>query len=151
MDKGPELRRRWIITSELGQEKRLVRDIEQALLNEQVPLPRLEEMKTAIAEACLNAIEHGNRLNKALNVTVAMLVQASGLTFQVCDQGEGFDIGSVKGGLSVRDKIDWEQPRGWGLPFMRQFADRVTASKTAGMFCVELQFGRTEQEGVEQG
>jgi len=29
---------------------------------------RIEDLKTAVAEACINAIEHGNRLNEKLSV-----------------------------------------------------------------------------------
>jgi len=34
------------------------------------PEDRVEDLKTAVAEACINAIEHGNRLNEKLSVGV---------------------------------------------------------------------------------
>jgi hypothetical protein len=34
------------------------------------PPDRIEDLKTAVAEACINAIEHGNRLNEKLSVGV---------------------------------------------------------------------------------
>ena len=33
---------------------------------------RIEDLKTAVAEACINAIEHGNRLNEKLSVGVVL-------------------------------------------------------------------------------
>ena len=36
------------------------------------PDDRIEDLKTAIAEACINAIEHGNQLNENLSVGVTL-------------------------------------------------------------------------------
>ena len=36
------------------------------------PEDRIEDLKTAVAEACINAIEHGNRLNEKLSVGVVL-------------------------------------------------------------------------------
>ena len=36
------------------------------------PDDRVEDLKTAVAEACINAIEHGNRLNEKLSVGVVL-------------------------------------------------------------------------------
>ena len=33
---------------------------------------RIEDLKTAVAEACINAIEHGNRLNEQLSIGVVL-------------------------------------------------------------------------------
>ena len=43
------------------------------------PPERIEDLKTAIAEACINAIEHGNRLNEKLSVGVVFSAGADRL------------------------------------------------------------------------
>jgi serine/threonine-protein kinase RsbW len=50
---------------------------------------RVEDLKTAVAEACINAIEHGNRLNEKLSVGVVMSAGADALEVKVIDDGKG--------------------------------------------------------------
>ena len=52
---------------------------------------RVEDLKTAVAEACINAIEHGNRLNEKLNVGVVLSVNADTLEVKVIDDGKGME------------------------------------------------------------
>ncbi|MGB9408132.1 MAG: ATP-binding protein, partial [Terracidiphilus sp.] len=50
---------------------------------------RIEDLKTAVAEACINAIEHGNRLNEKLSVVVVLSASADSLEVKVIDDGKG--------------------------------------------------------------
>src|SRR6202142_1003341 len=50
---------------------------------------RIEDLKTAVAEACINAIEHGNRLNEKLSVGVVMSAGEDSLEVKVIDDGKG--------------------------------------------------------------
>src|SRR5580693_6977517 len=50
---------------------------------------RIEDLKTAIAEACINAIEHGNRLNEKLTVGVVLSADENALEVKVIDDGAG--------------------------------------------------------------
>ncbi len=38
---------------------------------------RVDDLKTAVAEACINAIEHGNQLNAAIPVGVVLSMDAA--------------------------------------------------------------------------
>ena len=51
---------------------------------------RIEDLKTAVAEACINAIEHGNRLNEKLSVGVVLSVNANSLEVKVIDASARF-------------------------------------------------------------
>jgi len=51
------------------------------------PEDRVEDLKTAVAEACINAIEHGNRLNEKLSVGVVLNAGADALEVKVIDDG----------------------------------------------------------------
>ena len=142
--------KRWEFSSEMGQEKQVVKELAAALQKDRLPEHRLDEMKTAISEACLNAMEHGNHFDKSLRVSVVMEVQCSCYLFRICDQGDGYDPDEARPALMVRDKIDWEEPRGWGLQYMREFADRVDAYKRDDCFCVELQFARERVKELKE-
>ncbi len=48
---------------------------------------RIDDLRTAVSEACLNAIEHGNKLDVSTKVMVVMTVQSEGLEVNVQDQG----------------------------------------------------------------
>src|ERR1700678_2804039 len=53
------------------------------------PEDRIEDLKTAVAEACINAIEHGNRLNEKLSVGVVLRADTDTLEVKVLDDGKG--------------------------------------------------------------
>ena len=50
---------------------------------------RVEDLKTAVAEACINAIEHGNKLDDALSVGVILSMDEDTLEVMVTDTGDG--------------------------------------------------------------
>src|ERR1700728_4503889 len=55
------------------------------------PDDRIEDLKTALAEACINAIEHGNHLNDNLCVGVILSVSDGILEVKVIDTGTGIN------------------------------------------------------------
>jgi serine/threonine-protein kinase RsbW len=50
---------------------------------------RIEDLKTAVAEACINAMEHGNKLNENLSVGIILSTSADELEVKVLDNGSG--------------------------------------------------------------
>lgn len=52
---------------------------------------RIEDLKTAIAEACINAIEHGNKFDENTKVGVTLAADNSSLQVIVSDEGDGID------------------------------------------------------------
>lgn len=93
------------------------------------PPERVEDLKTAVAEACMNAIEHGNKLDSTTRVGIRLLVDKDKLQIAVQDQGRGVaelqppDIES-----RMEGKID---PRGWGIFLIENLVDEVTFESTA--------------------
>jgi len=41
---------------------------------------RIEDLKTAVAEACLNAIEHGNEMDTSTKVGITLTIDEMGVT-----------------------------------------------------------------------
>src|SRR5579885_2534124 len=56
---------------------------------------RIEDLKTAVAEACINAIEHGNRLDASQTVVVILSIAENTLEVKVLDRGAGARKSSV--------------------------------------------------------
>ena len=50
---------------------------------------RVDDLKTAVAEACINAIEHGNRMNELLGVVVTLSMDDESLEVKIQDHGTG--------------------------------------------------------------
>jgi serine/threonine-protein kinase RsbW len=92
------------------------------------PDDRVEDLKTAVAEACLNAIEHGNRLQAGMKVGVTLTVAKSKLQVAIHDEGPG--IGDVPS-PSIDDKIAGRAPtRGWGIFLIQNLMDEVHFEST---------------------
>lgn len=85
---------------------------------------RIEDLKTAVAEACINAIEHGNNLDTTTKVGVMLTIQDATLEVAVSDQGKG--MGEIKL-PNIDDKIEGtEETRGWGMFLIRSLMNEVT-------------------------
>ena len=89
---------------------------------------QVEDLKTAVSEACLNAIDHGNKLNASMKVGVVLTMEKSKLQVTVRDEGRG--IGSV-GVPSIEDKVEGrDEPRGWGTFLIKSLMDEVEFEDT---------------------
>ena len=85
---------------------------------------RIEDLKTAVAEACINAIEHGNHLNNSLTVGVVLSSTDDRLEVKVIDDGAG-----IAGKPTVPDidrKVHGEEdPRGMGMFLIQALVDEA--------------------------
>jgi serine/threonine-protein kinase RsbW len=85
---------------------------------------RIEDLKTALAEACINAIEHGNRLNEGLSVGVVLSVGADSLEVKVIDDGTGMSKQQAKPDID-RKMHGEESPRGMGMFLIQALMDEA--------------------------
>jgi serine/threonine-protein kinase RsbW len=93
-----------------------------------LPEERIEDLKTAVAEACLNAIEHGNKLDASMKVGVTLTVADSELQVAVRDQGQG--TGPVAS-PDIDSKMEGETAsRGWGIFLIQSLMDEVEFEST---------------------
>jgi serine/threonine-protein kinase RsbW len=85
---------------------------------------RIEDLKTAVAEACINAIEHGNRLNERLSVGVILSASDDLLEVKVIDDGRG--IKSLPPRPNIDRKMHGEEdPRGMGMFLIQALVDEA--------------------------
>ena len=85
---------------------------------------RIEDLKTAIAEACINAIEHGNRLNEKLSVGVVLSAGADALEIKVMDDGKGIKATPHKPDID-RKMHGEDDPRGMGMFLIQALVDEA--------------------------
>ena len=85
---------------------------------------RIEDLRTAVSEACINAIEHGNKLDANTQVAIYLSVEGSKLKVAVEDQGE--PMVPPRSAPNIEDKVEGEEPaRGWGTFLIRSLMDEV--------------------------
>jgi serine/threonine-protein kinase RsbW len=85
---------------------------------------RIEDLKTAVAEACINAIEHGNSLNESLSVAVVLSTSDDGLEVRVIDDGSG--VKSKPHSPDIDKKLHGEEDaRGMGMFLIQALVDEA--------------------------
>ena len=146
MENRSPLCRQWSIPSSLGSEREIIEQIAAEIRRREPDDSRTEDIKTAVAEACLNAIEHGNRCEAGLPVTVTMTARDGGYSFVVADRGEGAPAIPARAPRLI-DKWRDERPRGWGLYLMSKLSDRLEFGQRDGMSFVEIIFDRKGEKG----
>ena len=82
-------------------------------------------LKTAVAEATMNAMEHGNQYREDLPVRIKVMSNDEQVVIQVHDFGAG--MSQVEMVLPDLDsKLAGEQsPRGWGLFLIKNMVDEM--------------------------
>jgi len=83
---------------------------------------KIEEVKMALIEACINAIEHSQSKDGRLQIDFK--VDDSALTIVISDRGQGFNVNSVRDKHQQRHESG-QRKRGWGLQLMEELMDKV--------------------------
>ena len=82
---------------------------------------KIEEVKIALIEACINAFEHSNSPTRRIDFNFQ--ITDRGLSISIGDGGEGFDLEEALARIAERREKDL--PRGWGLTLMNELMDEV--------------------------
>jgi len=87
---------------------------------------RLERLKTAVAEATMNAIEHGNGNRPEIPVEVEVTQDGDEIVVAITDQGGRLPDTDEPEAPDLVRKLDGDQsPRGWGLFLIRNMVDAM--------------------------
>ena len=112
------------IPSTLGYEKVAMDTVGSLAKKIGLSAERIEDLRTAVSEACINAIEHGNQGNERRKVVVLMSATESELEVSVRDQGAAFVVPDET--PDIAEVVEGERrARGWGLFLIQSFVDEV--------------------------
>lgn len=126
------------IASEPGNERQAMERVAELVAPLNLADGRLEKLKTAVAEATMNAMEHGNQYRADLPVQVSVKKNATNLAVTITDQGGGQPI-VAKETPDLQAKLAGEQsPRGWGLFLILNMVDEMNIYSDASQHTVEL-------------
>jgi serine/threonine-protein kinase RsbW len=87
---------------------------------------RIDEVRMAVVEACINAIEHSHSPDQKVQLVFEVLGATAPETLRitVSDAGVGFLPETVQE-PTIEDKLKAQRKRGWGLKIMRGLMDEV--------------------------
>jgi serine/threonine-protein kinase RsbW len=137
------------LPSELGYEV-IARDAVAAFARRLgIPAERIEDLKTALSEACINAIEHGNSLRPGLRVQIYCRFENERLVIEVMDQGVS-SFAPRSEPLSISEKIaGLGSLRGMGLLLISQLCDEAGfVPQTEVGNCFRFAFARQHVNGI---
>jgi anti-sigma regulatory factor (Ser/Thr protein kinase) len=138
---------RLAISSEAGNERVAMERVAEVARAQGLEGEQVERLKTAVSEAALNAIEHGNKFRADLDVQIEVLVSPEDVIVRIMDHGSGGpDAPPVVPDLDA--KLAGEQsPRGWGLFLIRHMVDEMRVGGDERHHVIELVFRRAPAEG----
>ena len=126
------------VPSEPGNERRAMEEVAGAVEGLGLPPPTIEQLKTAVAEAAMNAMEHGNNYQAELPVAIEVSASDAELSVKITDEGSGpptFDSETP----DLEAKLDGMQtPRGWGLFLIKSMVDEMNVTGDEHHHTVEL-------------
>ena len=120
------------VPSEPGNEREATEQVARAVKELNLPKARLQRLKTAVAEATMNAMEHGNQYHPVLPVSIEVLASKTALSVHITDHGGERPIPDPAA-PDLEAKVAGNQPtRGWGLYMIKNMVDdmQVTSDET---------------------
>ena len=126
------------VPSEPGNERRAMEEVAGAVEGLGLPDRTLERLKTAVAEATMNAMEHGNNYRSEAPVVIEVSASEADLSVKLTDEGSGppaFDSETP----DLEAKLEGMQtPRGWGLFLIKSMVDEMSVTGDEHHHTVEL-------------
>ncbi len=126
------------IPSRPGNERLAIEKVAGAVRDLGLSSDRLEKLKTAVGEATMNAMEHGNKYRDDLPVRIRLLASDEKLSVFITDQGGAQRIPEAAT-PDLEAKLDGLQSaRGWGLFLIKNMVDDLQVTSDDRHHTVEL-------------
>jgi serine/threonine-protein kinase RsbW len=132
------------VASEPGNERVALARVAEAVAGTGLAGKRLDRLKTAVAEATMNAIEHGNRYRPEIPVEIEVIQQGTDVIVTITDQGGAQASAGTGEHPDLARKLAGEQsPRGWGLFLIRHMVDAMDVTAEGTRHTVRLTIATT--------
>ncbi|MBV9793577.1 MAG: ATP-binding protein [Actinobacteria bacterium] len=127
------------VASEPGNERLALDQVAAAVASSGLTPARLERLKTAVAEATMNAIEHGNLGQPDVPVDVEVIQDGADIIVAITDLGGEHQPAGPAEEPDLALKLDGVQrARGWGLFLIRNMVDGMQVRTDGQRHTVEL-------------
>jgi serine phosphatase RsbU (regulator of sigma subunit)/anti-sigma regulatory factor (Ser/Thr protein kinase) len=136
------------LPSEPGNERQAMEEVVQLIGVSALSNGQLDKLKTAVAEATMNAMEHGNNYQADMPVEIEVLSSDKELTVRITDHGGGQPIPNSEV-PDLEAKLAGEQsPRGWGLFLIQNMVDEMNVTSDDTHHTIELIVHIEQSDGV---
>ena len=99
---------------------------------------QVDRLKTAVAEATMNAMEHGNQYDPDKPVILSVAKNETAVRVHITDQGGGKPV-TANTNPDLEAKLAGEQsPRGWGLFLIQNMVDEMNIHQDEKHHTIEL-------------
>jgi anti-sigma regulatory factor (Ser/Thr protein kinase) len=127
------------VPSAQGNERQAMEQVATVAAELGMETDRLERMKTAVAEATMNAMEHGNHYQEDQPVNIRVSANPQRLRVAITDHGGGQVL--APGSPNLEAKLQGQQsPRGWGLFLIKNMVDEMNVISDESHHTLELFF-----------
>jgi serine phosphatase RsbU (regulator of sigma subunit)/anti-sigma regulatory factor (Ser/Thr protein kinase) len=126
------------VASQQGNERQAIDQVAEAVAGLGLAGPRLERLKTAVGEATMNAIEHGNGNRPELPVGVSVVADGADLKVRITDQGGEQPLPEVETPDLEAKLAGLQTPRGWGLFLIQNMVDELRTAVDEDHHTIEL-------------
>jgi serine/threonine-protein kinase RsbW len=135
------------VPSEPGNERLAMETVAQAVRDLDIRGENLERLKTAVAEATMNAMEHGNKYRAEVPVLIEVSASDTQLSVKITDEGSGPPAFHAETPDLEAKLKGMQSPRGWGLFLIKNMVDDMEVTGDEHHHTLELILhldGRTE-------
>jgi anti-sigma regulatory factor (Ser/Thr protein kinase) len=133
------------VPSEPGNERMAMETVAGAISDLDIRSENLERLKTAVAEATMNAMEHGNHYRAELPVLIEVSASDTQISVKITDEGsEPPDFHVETPDLEAKLK-GMQTPRGWGLFLIKNMVDDMEVTGDEHHHTVELLLNLEQQ------
>jgi serine phosphatase RsbU (regulator of sigma subunit)/anti-sigma regulatory factor (Ser/Thr protein kinase) len=130
----------FLFVSRPGEEKEATLRVTNVLGKLKINDSELERISTAVSEATMNAMEHGNKYNPDLMVEIKVFTSQMAVCIRITDHGSG-EINSQNEIPNLEAKLaGLQSPRGWGLYLIRNMVDDMNITSDLEHHTIELIF-----------
>lgn len=126
------------LPSAQGNEREAMARIAEAVTSLGLPPDRLEKLKTAVAEATMNGMEHGNHYRDDLPVRIQAESDGQQLRVRITDHGGGAEIPDPATPDIDLKLAGLQSPRGWGLFLIKSMVDEMNVADDGQHHTIEL-------------
>ncbi|HEY0871819.1 MAG TPA: ATP-binding protein [Acidothermaceae bacterium] len=142
------------VPSQPGNERVALREVAAVTADRGLTPDQMERLKTAVAEATMNAIEHGNENRPEVPVDITVVQTAGAIAVTITDRGGDRADNAPREIPDIELKLRGEQrPRGWGLFLVQAMVDGMEVSTQGALHTVRLtmQTGHTDSLNRPEG
>ncbi len=114
-----------------------------ALSDIALPESTMERVQTAVGEATMNAMEHGNGYKRDVPVLLRVEVLPEAVRISITDQGGPIPLDSEEPDLELK-LAGVQSPRGWGMFLIKNMVDDMQVLDDASSHTLQLTIHRQQ-------